>query len=114
MHHSFVCSSFSSSAVARCSSDSYLLLLLFNCTFVRLICHEAICSFTGCLAWCRGEVLAYNAATGRHHIGYDDGEDEWIVLESESVVWVQPPGLHPFCAGLDAGRQDQRAAACAR
>lgn len=58
----------------------------------------------GCQRWCPGQVLTFNATTGRHHIGYEDGEDEWLELAREPLLWLQPPcAATPFRAGLPAG-----------
>ena len=65
--------------------------------------------FSGCRQWCPGEVLTYNSSTSRHHIGYDDGEDEWLDLAVEPVLWLQPPGAGPFCAALPAGAASELA-----
>ncbi|KAF8065602.1 hypothetical protein HT031_003203 [Scenedesmus sp. PABB004] len=38
-----------------------------------------------------GEVLDYEPATGRHKVHYADGEEEWLSLRNERVVWRLPP-----------------------
>ena len=48
-----------------------------------------------------GQVLAYKAATGLHHVLYSDGEDEWLSLVKEQTQWLEhhrgtiPAGLLP-------------------
>uniref|UniRef100_A0A061QY62 Tudor domain-containing protein n=1 Tax=Tetraselmis sp. GSL018 TaxID=582737 RepID=A0A061QY62_9CHLO len=39
-----------------------------------------------------GEIRGYDSATGKHHIHYDDNEDEYISLSTEKVKWMVPPG----------------------
>jgi len=34
-----------------------------------------------------GNVAAYDAANGKHHVRYDDGDDEWIALAKHDVKW---------------------------
>lgn len=42
--------------------------------------------------WRSGCVLAYSAAgTGRHHILFHDGIDEWITFSGEVVTWEAQP-----------------------
>eukprot|EP00775_Hariotina_reticulata_P003944 gene3944-4198_t len=38
-----------------------------------------------------GEVCDYEASTGRHKVSYSDGEEEWLRLGSERVIWRLPP-----------------------
>ena len=49
----------------------------------------------------RGQVVAFSTLTGRHHVAYQDGEDEWLLLEAEALQWhllaAQP------CLSLPAG-----------
>jgi hypothetical protein len=58
--------------------------------------------------WHRGEVLAHDAATGRHLVLYEDGEDEWLIAGQERVAWHAPvpqgrAGLFPGKApGVEA------------
>lgn len=40
--------------------------------------------------WHRGEVLCYDVQRKRHLVMYDDGEDEWVDLSEEEVVWHGP------------------------
>eukprot|EP00873_Tetraselmis_striata_P037975 jgi/Tetstr1/458239/TSEL_044727.t1 len=40
-----------------------------------------------------GEIKGYDSATGKHHILYDDSEDEYISLSTEKIKWMVPPGL---------------------
>ncbi|KAL6970849.1 hypothetical protein U1Q18_030531 [Sarracenia purpurea var. burkii] len=35
--------------------------------------------------WYQGRVVGYNAETGRHHISYEDGDQEYIVLSNERI-----------------------------
>ena len=34
-----------------------------------------------------GNVAAYDAVNGKHHVRYDDGDDEWIALSRHDVKW---------------------------
>lgn len=43
--------------------------------------------FDGDGQWYRGEVLGFDRRRNKHLVLYDDGEDEWVVLERESVAW---------------------------
>lgn len=38
-----------------------------------------------------GEIKGYDSATGKHHILYDDTEDEYISLSTEKIKWMVPP-----------------------
>ncbi len=38
-------------------------------------------------AWYTGTVIAYNPDNGQHHIRYNDGELEWVLLGREQVRW---------------------------
>lgn len=40
-----------------------------------------------------GEIRGYDSATGKHHIHYDDNEDEHISLSTEKIKWIVPPGV---------------------
>ena len=40
-----------------------------------------------CCVCFQGEVLAFDAETGRQHVLYSDGEDERLLLHQESVQW---------------------------
>ena len=58
------------------------------------------CRADGCQY--EGQLIAFEAATGLHHILYIDGEDEWINLSAEQIVWFEH--LHrPISAGLKQG-----------
>ena len=50
-----------------------------------------------------GEVLAWCGERARHHVLYDDGEDEWLDLGAERLVWHAPRGAPPVAAGLPDG-----------
>ncbi len=50
-----------------------------------------------------GEVLAWCGERARHHVLYDDGEDEWLDLAAERLVWHAPRGAPPVAAGLPDG-----------
>ena len=43
--------------------------------------------FLGSAQFVRGQVVAFSILTGRHHVAYQDGEDEWLHLESEALQW---------------------------
>lgn len=53
--------------------------------------------------WHRAEILCYDSHRGRHDILYADGEDEWVTIEEEEVVWHKklPAGRE----GLFPGKQ---------
>jgi len=53
-----------------------------------------------------GEVLDFSAETGRHFVGYEDGDSEWLRLSRAWVKWVEcPPGVqHTPGGGSPAGR----------
>lgn len=36
-----------------------------------------------------GHVLAFRGLSGRHHILYADGEEEWVALAAESLEWLE-------------------------
>lgn len=49
-----------------------------------------------------GEVLSFNSKSSKHHILYEDGEDEWVQLNKEVKCWrhkgrgaSKPAGLAP-------------------
>ncbi len=50
-----------------------------------------------------GWVLAHDPRSGRHHILYDDGEDEWADLQADALEWSPPPGAHAMHGGLPPG-----------
>lgn len=56
--------------------------------------------------WYRGEVVGWDPRRGRALLLYDDGEDEWVALEREEVVWhcqlAGPSGVFP---GLPRGER---------
>ncbi len=39
-------------------------------------------------AWYKGRIEAFDGA--KHHVAYEDGDDEWIVLADEQVQLLQP------------------------
>ena len=53
-----------------------------------------------------GEVLDFSAETGRHFVGYEDGDSEWLRLSRAWVKWVEcPPGVqYTPAGGSPAGR----------
>lgn len=54
--------------------------------------------------WTPGEVLSFNPKTGRHHVLYNDGEDEWLELAKESLAWESTGRpLSPLVAGQCQG-----------
>lgn len=61
--------------------------------------------FDGDGQWYRGEVLAYNSQRGRHLVLYEDGEDEWLALERESLAWhkLAPSSAAAACPGIRPG-----------
>ena len=40
--------------------------------------------------WYLGIVDAYNAASGKHHVRYDDEEGEWVYMQKASSKWLHP------------------------
>lgn len=55
--------------------------------------------------WCpadgqyhQGQLISFRAETGRHHVLYEDGEDEWLELSQERLKW-----LHHLAKPLHAG-----------
>lgn len=48
------------------------------------------------------EVLRFNANTNKHHLLYEDGEDEWVNLKEEEIEWVGlvPEGRPNVCPGV--------------
>jgi len=58
----------------------------------------------------RGTLCAYNPASGRFQVTYDDGQKEWSALEAETFHWYSPrgrsggyrPALHAHMASLGA------------
>lgn len=40
-------------------------------------------------AWYEAEVLSYDDHKHRHHVLYLDGEEEWVALNQEMVVWLK-------------------------
>lgn len=47
-----------------------------------------------------GNIIAYDASSGKHEVEYDDGESEWLALNAEVLVWRLPPGLQVIAAAL--------------
>ena len=43
--------------------------------------------------WYKGKVHAYNPHTCQHEIAYSDGDDQWLDLRHEAVLWLDVPGL---------------------
>tara|TARA_B110001452_G_scaffold261587_1_gene260549 strand:- start:338 stop:568 length:231 start_codon:yes stop_codon:yes gene_type:complete len=41
--------------------------------------------------WYQGEVDQYDAASNRHHVGYDDGDEKWHCLAHEGEVRARLP-----------------------
>jgi hypothetical protein len=60
-------------------------------------------------AFYSGEVVGYDAATGRHEVAYDDGEEGPLVLGADRVKWILPPG-----AAVDRERLETAAEARGR
>lgn len=61
--------------------------------------------------WYAAEVLAHNARSGRHHLLYADGEDEWVDLRVEVVAWARPQrerGAASTAIGVNEGRRGGR------
>ncbi|BDA40778.1 probable DNA mismatch repair protein MSH6 at C-terminar half [Coccomyxa sp. Obi] len=59
--------------------------------------------FAGVGIWCRGEVLAYDASREKHHILYEDGENEWVRLSREAYTWCPNCAESAYPAGLPPG-----------
>ncbi|GAB4820373.1 hypothetical protein N2152v2_007419 [Parachlorella kessleri] len=60
--------------------------------------------FDGDGHWYRGEAVAYDKRRGRHLVLFDDGEDEWLALEHESVAWHKlARGANTVCPGIKPG-----------
>jgi hypothetical protein len=53
-------------------------------------------------AWFSGRVTRFDALTGRHHVSYDDGDSEELLLAAECIEWIQGEGPAPSAAYLDA------------
>eukprot|EP00887_Chlorella_sp_A99_P006200 scaffold3.g6200.t1 len=59
--------------------------------------------FDGDGQWYRGQVLGHDRRKGRHLVLYDDGEDEWVALEQESVTFHRPLAGGPAATGIYPG-----------
>ncbi len=60
--------------------------------------------FDGDGQWYRGEVLAFDRRRGRHLVLYDDGEDEWLALDQETLAWHKlVRGANMLCPGIKPG-----------
>ncbi|PRW60087.1 Histone-lysine N-methyltransferase ATX2 [Chlorella sorokiniana] len=59
-------------------------------------------------AFYAGEVVGYDAASGRHEVAYDDGEEGGLDLRLDKVKWVLPPGAAVDREKLDAGEGHHR------
>ena len=59
--------------------------------------------FDGDGQWYRGQVLGHDRRKGRHLILYDDGEDEWVVLDQETVAFHQELSGGPTSTGIYPG-----------
>ena len=55
-------------------------------------------------AWMRGEVLSCSLK-GKHHVLYEDGEDEWLKLSKEQVQWHTSRSTIAQTAGLQPGKR---------
>lgn len=53
--------------------------------------------------WHAGEVLAFRVRKGLHHVLYMDGEEEWVDLAKEEVVWAKPLRMPPVAIGIVQG-----------
>jgi hypothetical protein len=38
-----------------------------------------------------GEIVEYDNGTGKHRVRYNDGENEWVSLRNERIIWRLPP-----------------------
>ena len=43
--------------------------------------------------WYKGKVHAFNQHACQHEIAYSDGDDQWLDLRHEAVMWLDVPGL---------------------
>jgi hypothetical protein len=48
------------------------------------------------MEWFAGQVMHFDAETGRHHVVYDDGDSEELLLAAESIEWLQPQHAVPL------------------
>lgn len=51
-------------------------------------------------AWYTGTVIAYNPDNGQHHVQYEDGELEWVLLGREQVRWGDAQGMGGVGVGV--------------
>ena len=76
----------------------------FFFAFPNLLVRSALCyGRTGEARVHSGEVLAWCEEKARHHVLYDDGEDEWLDLGAERLVWHKPGSRPAVAAGLPEG-----------
>lgn len=52
-----------------------------------------------------GWVLAYSAKSGKHHILYEDGEDEWLDLQADALEWSPRAAGQALHVGLPPGTE---------
>jgi hypothetical protein len=45
------------------------------------------------MQWFAGHVAHFDEASGKHHIVYDDGDSEELVLAAERFEWIQTPAV---------------------
>lgn len=51
----------------------------------------------------QGQLIAYAAETGLHHVLYVDGEDEWLSIGVEQIDWIRHIE-NPMPAGIKPGK----------
>ena len=60
------------------------------------------------MQWFAGQVAHFDEVSGKHHIIYDDGDSEELVLAAERFEWIQTP---PLAVNLASPRAAATAAA---
>ena len=50
-------------------------------------------------SWYEAEVLSFDEAKKKHHLLYLDGEEEWVDLSKELLVWVKASRHGAISAG---------------
>ena len=55
-----------------------------------------------CAKSCGLQIVGYNPHSGRHHMCYADGFDEWLTVAEEAVQWLQR--TDSACLSLPAGK----------
>ncbi|CAD7694915.1 unnamed protein product [Ostreobium quekettii] len=74
----------------------------------EMIGRRAFVFWAGDGQYHEAEVLAYDKRRKVHLVWYHDGEQEWLDMGSESVVWGDTARGCTFAAGLEAGEEPPR------